>query len=253
MRTFQYSGGASVARDASLGLIVLQSDETIEHDFRRLLPPEGVGLYHSRVQSAPDVTTETLAQMEQSIPDAAHLLPRPVAFDVVGYGCTSGTSVIGAETVSELVRAGCTTRAVTEPLTALIAACRTLGIRRLAFLSPYMADVSAALRGALSKAGIECPVFGSFEEVMETLVARIEQEAVLEAAVDLASDQQAEAVFLSCTNLRTLDVLAEIEARSGKPALSSNQVLAWHMMQLAGMAPEHEHFGRLFKAPEMAE
>ena len=78
-----------------MGLITLQADETFEYDMRRLMPQEGVGFYVSRTRSAPDVTAETLAQMEQDLPAAAGLLSNPVDFDVIGYGCTSGTSVIG--------------------------------------------------------------------------------------------------------------------------------------------------------------
>ena len=50
----------------------------------------------------------------------------------------------------------------------------------------------------------------------------------------MAVETGCDAVFLSCTNLRTLNVIPEIEARIGKPVLSSNQVLAWHLLRLAG-------------------
>ena len=67
------------------------------------------------------------------------------------------------------------------------------------------------------------------------------------AAATLELDRDAEAVFLSCTNLRTLGVLAEIEAMTGKLALSSNQAMAWHMMQLAGIDHRPAGFGKLFE------
>ncbi len=44
-------------------------------------------------------------------------------------------------------------------------------------------------------------------------------------------------MFLSCTNLRTVGMLDALEARLGKPAISSNQALAWHMASLAGVKP----------------
>ncbi len=86
---FPYALGQPVGARANMGLITLQADETIEYDMRRLMPQQGVGLYVSRIRSAPDVTSETLAQMEQDLPAAAGLLPDPIDFDVVGYGCTS--------------------------------------------------------------------------------------------------------------------------------------------------------------------
>ena len=59
---------------ANLGLIVLKSDETIEHEFRSILDPE-VSLLHSRIPCHLQVTPETLSEMEINIPTAAELLP----------------------------------------------------------------------------------------------------------------------------------------------------------------------------------
>jgi maleate isomerase len=228
-----------------LGLVVLQSDETIENDLRRLLPSEAT-LHISRVPSGEEVTATTLSEMENHIEASAGLLPRPARFDAVGYGCTSGTSVIGVKKIAELVHGGANTRAVTEPVSALIAACRHLGVSRLAFLSPYVAEVSSRMRTVLAENGIETPVFGSFETAEEAVVARITMSSAARAAQDLAEDPAVEAVFVSCTNLRTLDVIPEIEQKTGKPVLSSNQVLAWHMCRLCGLEATANGVGKLF-------
>ena len=216
-----------------LGLIVLQADETIEGDMRRLLPDAAPLV--SRVPSGQDVTTDTLAAMQADLPAAAGLMPRGLSFDVVGYGCTSGTSVIGAEAIADLVRQGTVARAVTEPVSALIAACATLGVTRIGFLSPYVAEVSTTLRDTLSAAGIASPVLGSFEEAEESKVVRIAPQSIIAAATALAAEGGIDALFLSCTNLRTLDVIAPLEAATGLPVLSSNLVLGWHMARLAGI------------------
>ncbi|MFZ7089794.1 maleate cis-trans isomerase family protein [Primorskyibacter sp. 2E233] len=242
---FPFTLGPSLGQRAKLGLVVLQSDETIEHDFRRLVPESGVSLFVSRIPSAPEVTSDTLAQMEALMPDAAGRLPRPIGFDTVGYGCTSGTSVIGAQKVADLVREGCATRAVTEPVSALIAACEALEISNLALLSPYLPDVSEGLRRVLKAAGIATPVFGTFNEAEETRVARIDGESLLAAGRTLAAQGGAQAVFLSCTNLRTLDIIARLEDETGLPVLSSNQVLAWHMLRLSGITDAIPGYGRL--------
>lgn len=228
----------------TFGLIVLQEDETIEGDFRRLMPPDA-HLYVSRVPSGLEVTQDTLSAMAAKLPAAAALFPAAARFDAVGYGCTSGTAVIGPARVAEQVHAGAQTRSVTEPVSALIAACSALGITRLAFLSPYIEDVSTRLREVLAGAGVASPVFGSFNEAAEAKVARISGASVVDAATRLAGDAGAEAVFLSCTNLRTLDVVGPIEAAAGKPVLSSNLVLAWHMRRLAGAGSLPAGYGAL--------
>ena len=219
----------------NIGVVVLQADETLEQDFRRLIP-SSARLYISRVPSGQEATAETLSAMEARLAGAAELFPRSIHFDAVGYGCTSGAAVIGSGRVADMIRRGAPARAVTEPVSALIAACRALGITRLALLSPYVADVSDRLRHVLAENGIETPVFGSFDEAVEERVVRIAASSVVEAGTSLGVAPEAEALFLSCTNLRTLAAIPEIEARIGKPVLSSNLVLAWHLATLAGLS-----------------
>ncbi len=221
-------------RAPQLGLIVLQSDELIELDFRRLIPPQAE-LLITRVPSGAEVTSDTLAAMEGHLTAAASLFPISARFAAVGYGCTSGTAQIGAAQIARHVHAGTATEAVTEPVSALIAACRALGLTRLALVSPYLASVSARLRDTLAAAGIQTPAFGSFDVAEEARVARIDGPSILNAAEEVVSGTQVDGIFLSCTNLRTLDVIPTLEARLGMPVLSSNLVLAWHMLRLAGL------------------
>ncbi|WP_372990927.1 Asp/Glu racemase [Sulfitobacter sp.] len=214
--------------DAALGLIVLQEDETLEGDMRAMLPLE-TALYVSRVPSGDEVTPETLAAMAAHLTASAALLPKATRFASVGYGCTSGSAEIGSDRVAGFIHDGVATPHVTNPLAALVAACGALGISRLALLSPYVAEVSAKLRTALAGQGITTPAFGSFDESEENKVVRIDAQSIIDAAVDLAGLGGTEAIFLSCTNLRTLGVIDRIEALTGLPCLSSNQVLAWDM------------------------
>ena len=81
----------------ALGLIVLRVDETIEADFRDLIPPEHARLHISRVHAGDDLTPETIQDMSAKLSEAASLLPRAADFDVVGYACTSATAQLGAE------------------------------------------------------------------------------------------------------------------------------------------------------------
>ena len=234
MTTYRYSTTTPIGTRGILGLIALQADETIEQDMRQMFPDPDVAVYVSRVPSDPQVRQDTLAQMDAALTGAAALFPQSLEFDIVGYGCTSGTSVIGAAAVASRVHAGCRTRQGTQPVSALQAACAVLGVQRLAFLSPYIADVSAALRRTLAEGGIECPAFGSFDEAEEARVARLDPADIFRAGRDLGQAGDTDALFLSCTNLRTLGVIEPLELELGKPVLSSNQVLAWHMAHEAG-------------------
>jgi maleate isomerase len=244
MTTFSYETDDSTT--PTIGMVVLQTDERIEADMRQLLSP-AINLHITRIPSGATVTTDTLSQMENDLPAAARLLPRAASFDVVGYGCTSGTSVIGAPRIAELVKDSCETTFVSEPVSALIAACKHMGLTRIAFLSPYVEQVSQTLRDTLGRAGIETPVFGSFDEASEERVVRISPKSTAKAAIALDTPA-VDAIFLSCTNLNTLPIIDVVEATINKPVLSSNQVLAWHMSQLAGVKMSDNVVGCLLKS-----
>lgn len=218
-----------------LGLIVLQSDETVEEDFRALVP-DALRLLVSRVPSGLTVSAESLSDMEHHLTEAASLFPRGLTFDAIGYACTSGSAQIGPDRVADRIRAGAPVRAVSNPVTALSAACKAAGIARLGLLSPYVKDVSETLRAVLAQAGVETPVFGTFNEAEEAKVARIDEESLMAGARGVMAGAQVDGLFLSCTNLRTLGVIPRLEDAFGLPVLSSNLVLAWDMIRLAGGA-----------------
>lgn len=225
---------------ARLGLIVLQSDETMEYELARWLGIEGVVLHVSRVPSALEVTPKTLAAMADHIPASAALMPKDPPFAAIAYGCTSGATIIGETRVEELVQGVVGPIPVTNPLTAVKAACRSLNVRKLGFVTPYVADVSSAMRTALMSDGIEVSGFGSFEEGIERRVARISEDAVLAAIETVAAMAPCDAVFASCTNLRSLGIIVEAERRIGRPVISSNAALAWHLQVLSGLDPAPE-------------
>lgn len=241
MSRFSYSQNPAPTR---FGVVVLQSDETIELDLYAMR--HDCEVFFSRVPSGTEVSNESLAAMEDHIAASAALFPSTCELAAVGYGCTSGTAQIGASRVRDLVREGHKTPFVTNPLTALIAACESLELKNLALLSPYVESVSENLRNRLAEAGIQTPVFGSFEEAEEAKVARIDKTSLVNAAKAVA-ETGVDGLFLSCTNLRTLDSIDELEADLGIPVLSSNQVMAWHMGRLAQARTAFRGPGRLFK------
>jgi len=241
---FQTDGG--IGTRANLGVIVLETDETLEREFGRIMDRDGIALYCSRIAMVPEIRPETLMRMEQDLPSSARLLPPALNFDAVGFGCTSASTVIGSDKVAEAIRTVCPGAQVTDPLAAIIAAGRSLGARRLGVVTPYLPEVSARMREKLEEAGFEIAGFGSFEEGNDRVVARITETSILAAVAAVASEAPCDAVVVSCTNLRCLNVIPQAERMTGLPVISSNQALAWHMMQLAGVTDPLPEFGRLF-------
>lgn len=220
---------------ATLGLIVLQTDETIEPEFKSMINLDDVCLYHSRVPSGAEVTPETLARMEAEIPRAVSLLPSNAPLGVVGYACTSGATIIGEDKIAAAINSVRPGVQTSNPISAAKAAFHALGLKRLAFVTPYVAAVSLAMRDNLERAGYEISAFSSFEQGEEKIVSRISPDSVLAVVCDIGSRHDCDGVFVSCTNLRTSGIIEEAEKRLGKPVISSNLALAWHMLRLAGI------------------
>lgn len=241
---FLLDGGA--ASKAALGLIVLQMDETLEVEARTVFTQKGVALFHTRIPSASEISAQTLKQMEAELPDVASLLPSVHPLNVVGYGCTSGATVIGPERIAALINSAHPLAKVTDPITAVIAALEHLDISKIGFITPYVAEVSAAMRDLLGQNGISVSGIASFEQSQDPVVARISPVSILDAIIAVGQNEDIDAVFVSCTNLRCFDIIEQAEGKIGKPVISSNQALAWHMLKLANLPTASFGPGQLF-------
>ena len=99
----------------------------------------------------------------------------------------------------------------------------------------------------ITRHGYEVPVFGSFNEEMDPVVATIDADSLIAAIDTIRDGYDLDAVFVSCTSVRLADAVASIEARTGLPVTSSNHALAWHCLRLAGIEDAIEGRGRLFE------
>src|SRR5260370_41903705 len=126
-----------------------------------MLRPDGAPFYGSRISNSPTITPETLAEMEGGISAAAALIKPGVPLGAVAYGCTSGAMVIGEERVFALLREAWPNKPCTTPITAALAGLRTLGARRIALLTPYIAEINQMMRRYLEARRGAVPAIGS--------------------------------------------------------------------------------------------
>ena len=238
-----------IAHRAAIGLIVLATDQTIEHEFRQMLAIDGVVFYETRIHNAAEINPATLAEMEKGMAGATGLILPGSTLDVVAYGCTSGTVVIGEDKVFARIREARPGIACTTPITAAIAGLKALGARRIALLTPYIESVNQMLRRFIEARGIDVPVMGSFNHENDTEVARITPDSISNAAHRLVAAAPIDAVFVSCTSLRVAAIAEALEREIGVPVTSSNHALAWHCLRLAGYREPVAGFGSLFKLP----
>lgn len=230
---------------ARIGLLVLETDQTMETEVRLLTDLPNVAIYHARLANATEVTPETLAQMEAELPLASRLIPQDMGLNSIGYGCTSGTTIIGEDRVAQILDAAHSGVPSTNPLTAAKAALRTLGVKRLGLVTPYAPDVTQAMQAKFDEAGINVALIGSFYESDDRVVGRIDERSILDATLAVGRGD-CDGVFVSCTSLRTAGIIEHAEQSLGKPVTASNHALAWHLLRLAGISDTIGGYGRLF-------
>ena len=247
MAEFEIRSDMGCAGATALGLIVLKTDETMEVELRGVFASARTACYHARIPSHALVTPETLAEMERDLPKTADLLPPGTSFGAIGYGCTSGAVVIGPDNVAQAIHQIHPRANVTDPITAVMAALHRVGARKIGLVTPYLAEVTREMRALLESQGFEITQVMAFGESQDRLIARISESTTLEA-IKRVGASDCDAVFTSCTNLRSFGILAQAEALIGKPVISSNQALGWHMLKLAGVPFAGCGPGQLFSA-----
>ena len=235
---------AGPASRAAIGLIVLGNDPTIEPEMNRILRLDGVGLYAQRIAMGPPFTVERIMALEDGLRAAAAMIMPADALHAIAFGCTSCTMAIGPERVAARIREARPAIAVTEPVSATLAAFKALGMKRIGLLTPYPRAVNKVAADFLEAQGLEVTAKAGFMGSADFDIARVSPAAIEAAALELAR-ANVDGVFVSGTALRASSVLERIEAGSGKPAVSSNQALAWHCLRLAGAQDPVHGFGRL--------
>jgi maleate isomerase len=236
-----------IAPRAAIGLVVLATDQTVEHEFRQILAIDGVAFYATRIRNAAEINPATLAEMEAGMAGAAGLILPGSKLDVVAYGCTSGTVVIGEERVFSRIRESHPDVPCTTPITGAIAGLKALRARRVGLLTPYIEEVNEMLRRYIEARGIDVPVMGSFNHENDMEVARIAQSSIRSAVRRLLGECPIDAVFVSCTSLRVASIAEELEREIGIPVTSSNHAMAWHCLRLADYKEQVAGFGSLFR------
>jgi len=129
---------AGIARRASIGLIVLATDYTIEHEWRQLFAQlDGVALYQSRIYNQDLISPESLGAMAPRIVDCARVITPDTALDVIAYGCTSASIAIGEAGIFASLRHARPGVKCSTPITAAFAAFDAFEAKRIGVLTPY--------------------------------------------------------------------------------------------------------------------
>ncbi len=227
-----------------IGLIALATDVTIETDLRRMLPT-GMDIFTNRVQNCNPTTIENLRAMAPDISRAAGGILPGDSLDSLIYACTSGTVVIGETEVIQKLQTGRGKLPCTTPVTAVMAALNILGIRRISILTPYIESVNRELVAFFQGRGIEVLNIHGFGIESDADISSVSPDSIFSAALD-ACREDADSLFISCTALRSAQIIDRIETEINKPVIGSNQALMWHTLKLLQRPYQVSGFGSLF-------
>jgi maleate isomerase len=226
-----------------LGIIVPSGNAIAEPQIRAMLPA-GVSALMTRLALRGSSEAE-LRRMEEGVEEAARLLA-DAKVDRIVFHCTAVTTFSpqsGPAIRQRITDATGIAGLVTSD--ALAAAFGVLGLHRVVLLSPYIAPVHQREIAFLEHLGLD--VVGEAALGIDTndTMARLPPEQLLEWTL-ANRNSQADAYFLSCTALRTAELIKPLERKLGRPVITSNQVMVWHALRDAGLKEASADWGELF-------
>jgi len=236
-----------VASRAAIGLVVLATDQTMEHEFRILVQQPGVAFYETRVFNDFDINSETLRAIGARIAPSVDLILPSLKLDVVAFGCTSATMTLGEQVVFAEIHKVRPNVSCTTPVTAALAAFAALGATRIGLLTPYSPEINASFVKYFGDRGLNIAAVATFDQRDDRAAARISVASIEDAAAQLAATSAIDAIFVSCTSLRVAEAVERLEERIGVPVTSSNHAMAWHCLRLAGVEDVVPAAGRLYE------
>tara|TARA_Y100000758_G_C15783083_1_gene324154 strand:- start:9 stop:560 length:552 start_codon:yes stop_codon:yes gene_type:complete len=168
------------------------------------------------------MTPESLAAIGDDLTEvSAGILPN-YDLDLVVFNCTSSSSIVGDEAIELAIKESKPTAKVLTTSQAVVKNFKARGFKKVSILTPYSEEVSSLLRDYLQRNGVEIASSMYMDMSDDRDVAFLPPNEIISAA-KAATHDEADALFISCTAMRSAEIIPEIEAAIGKPVFTSNQ------------------------------
>ena len=232
--------------------VIYPSDGVLDFEFWRCVPP-GVSVHVTRVPSSADMAASLDESARHAImAESTDLDEAAKTFSLidagsVAYACTAASFTRGVGYDTEIIsriEAGSGAPATTTS-TAAVAALQALGVRKLAVAAPYEDEVCKRLRRFMCDSGFDV-VSPENLGLSGTDIGEVSDDGVHALGME-AMVQEADALFLSCTGLRTIEVLEALEHDLGRPVVSANQATMWHALRIGGIDATLDGLGQLYR------
>jgi maleate isomerase len=221
------------------------------------LCPRGVVTYSTRIIFEP--TISGLKTMKDHVERASLELSSEGICDIIAFCCTVGSMVGGPNYDQEIIRiieekakipAITTTTAVKKALD-------TLDVNRIAIATPYTLEINTLEKALVEGMGYEVThIIGYHEHIppdrfTNEMIGRLVPEEAYNLVLSV-TDTRNEAIFISCTNFRAIEIIQPLEDETGKPVISSNQATLWYALRVLGIEDTIKGYGRLFDMGDLS-
>lgn len=225
-----------------IGMLVPSGNVVAEPQVKSMLPP-GVAVYSTRLPLTGSSREELLAMVE-GVEQGTHLLT-DARVNLVAFNCTA-VSTYSKEMEADIKAriSGVAKGPVVATSEALVAALHVLGAQRIGLITPYIRAVNEREVRFLQAAGFEVLVDVGVGMATNAEMGRAPPECWLDL-VKQHRDDRVDAYLVSCTAIRSAEVINEIEQAVGRPVITSNQALVWYCLRLGGITDRVSGFGRL--------
>ena len=224
------------------------SPETVGAEEWRRSMPDGVCLVETRTLIH-DVTMEGLTEMVKHVERAAAELAS-AEVDLILQAGTAAAFFRGIGYDLELINRIAATTGIraTTTLTAVVAALRELGARRLSVVTPYLSEIDAKLVAVLCGSGFEVVAIRGMGLKRSIDMGKVLPQTTYRFAREVSRKApNADATLISCGNLRSFEAIEPLETDTGLPVVTSNQAGLWQALRLVGVKDQLSGLGRLLK------
>ncbi|MEE8332960.1 MAG: hypothetical protein V3R85_03850 [Alphaproteobacteria bacterium] len=228
---------------ARFGMIVPSSNRMAEPHAGRYAPA-GVVSHTTRLR----MTGEHFMALDELLPQvaiAAELLA-DANCDPIVFHCTANSMAEGVAGEKRIVQTieQATGRMATTTASATMAAFAALGARRVVLVSPYRRSTHEHELEFLDQAGFEIVGERNLDLAGSDAYCGMTPDAWVETLAAM-KDDRADVYFASCANIRAIEALEQIEAVLDRPVVTSNQLVIWQALRLAGLDDAVPGLGRL--------
>jgi len=225
-----------------LGLIVPSWNTVMEYEFQTLGGAR-TSMHSQRIKHTAD-TADNLNWLGTQAGSAAELLSH-AKVNGICYGCTASGFLKSFTDDLEFEREleDSTGIASVVSSASIVRALQAMGVKKISVASPYEPWLNEELKRYLRQADFDIlSIKGLGTQAHGSVTTQTVKELALSV---IQSDTQA--IFISCSNLRTLSIIDEIEAETGKLVVTSNQASFWGILNRLGNKEVIQSAGRLLR------